>query len=226
MELKDQQAINNYIQTISELAIPIDVVINNGVAISGCRLNCEAGGGKKLFIQVASGDYPETGDVKLTWTYSRALYAFKSKIISQRALDSNFTLLEIEFPDRITKEERRKYLRVRPSEEHPIEIRFALPDSDTMKVEAMDISGGGVSFIMSNNINHIKVGDSLYLDINLPMNGNVYALADVKNITHLQDMTRIGVEFSSLSEDAFRIVTQYVTAQEQQIRAEAPEDTF
>jgi c-di-GMP-binding flagellar brake protein YcgR len=224
MELKDRQTINNYIQTISELAIPIDVVINNGLAIGGCMLICEAGGGKELFIQITCGDYPEAGDVKLTWTYSMAVYTFKSKIISQRALDSNFMLLEIEFPDRITKEERRKYLRVRPSEEHPIEIRFALPDSDIVKVEAMDISGGGVSFIMSNHVKHFKVGDSLYLDISLPIHGNIYALADVKNITHLQDVTRIGVEFSSLSEDAFRIVTQYVTAQEQHIRAGAAEE--
>jgi c-di-GMP-binding flagellar brake protein YcgR len=224
MELKDQQTIDNYIQTISELAMPIDVVINNGVATGGCRLICEAGGGKELFIQITLGDYPEAGDVQLTWTYSRALYTFKSKIISRRALDSNSMLLEIEFPDSITKEERRKYLRVRPSEEHPIEIRFALPDSDIVKVEAMDISGGGVSFIMSNYVNHFKVGDSLYLDISLPIHGNIYALADVKSITHLQDMTRIGVEFSSLSEDAFRIVTQYVTAQEQHIRAGADKE--
>ena len=141
-------------------------------------------------------------------------YAFKSRIISQREIDSKCLLLEIEFPDKITKEESRQYLRVRPSEAYPIEIRFALPDSDIMKVEAMDISGGGVSFIMSNNMHHFTVGDSLYLDINLPMYGNIYALADIKNVTHLQDMTRIGVGFANVSEDAFRIVTQYVTAQE------------
>ncbi len=88
----------------------------------------------------------------------------------------------------------------------------------------MDISEGGVSFIISKNINHFKVGDSLYLDINLPMHGNIYALADVKNVTHLQDMTRIGVEFSSLSEDAFRMVTQYVTTREQHMRTEAAEE--
>lgn len=224
MELKDQQAISSYMQTISELAMPIDVVINDDIAVAGCRLICEAGGGRELFIQVTPGDYPETADVRLVWTYSKMSYTFKNKIISQREIDSKCLLLEIEFPDKITKEERRKYLRVRPSEEHPIEIRFALPDSDTIKVEAMDIGGGGVSFIMSNNINHFKVGDSLYLDINLPMYSNVYALANIKNVTHLQDMTRIGVEFSNISEDAFRIVTQYVTAQGQHMREEVTEE--
>lgn len=218
MELKDQQVINNSIQTISELSIPIDVVVNNGVAIAGCRLIRETAGGGELFVRIITGDYPEKAEVKLAWTYSKALYAFKSKIISQKDIDSKFKLLEIESPDKITKEERRKYLRVRPSEEHPIEIRFALPDSEAVKVQAMDISGGGVSFIMSDGLNYFKVGDSLYLDINLPMHGNIYALADVKNITHLQDTTRIGVEFSSLSEDALHVVTQYVTAQEQHMR--------
>jgi hypothetical protein len=87
--------------------MPIDVVIDNGITTGGCRLICEAGGEKELFIQVTSGDYPAAGDVRLTWTYSRALYAFKSKIISQRVLDSNFMLLE-------------QHMRTEAAEEYPL----------------------------------------------------------------------------------------------------------
>ena len=119
---------------------------------------------------------------------------------------------KIEFPDKVTEEEKRQHFRVRPSATNPIQIRLAIPDSDSINVEVMDIGGGGISFAVLKSENYFNVGDSLYLDINLPTYNWLSALVVVKNITILQNMIRIGVEFSRVSEEAYKTILQYVTS--------------
>ena len=87
-----------------------------------------------------------------------------------------------------------------------------MPDSDIIDVEVMDIGGGGISFAVLKSANYLNIGDPLYLDINLPTYNWLSALAVVKNITTLQNTVRIGVEFSRVSEDAYKIIMQYITA--------------
>src|SRR5512145_2133009 len=100
--------------------------------------------------------------------------------------------------------EKRKYFRVRPSKANPIQIRLAVPDSDTINVNAMDIGGGGVSFAILKDAHNFNIGDSLYLDINLPAYHWLSALVVVKHITAAREAVYIGVEFSRVSENAYK----------------------
>jgi c-di-GMP-binding flagellar brake protein YcgR len=212
MDLRKQQDMEKQLQEISELSIPISVVINDNITLTNCRLIFKTDDSKELFIQVTSGSYPETGDVKLTCAHPKALYTFESRIISQKQIDSqDYMYFKIQFPDTITEEEKRKYFRVRPSETNPIQIRLAVPDSDAINVEVMDIGGGGISFALLKSVNYFNIDDSLYLDINLPTYNWLSALVVVKNIAIQQNMVRIGVEFSRVSEDAYTMIMQYVT---------------
>jgi c-di-GMP-binding flagellar brake protein YcgR len=212
MDLRKQQDMEKQLQEISELSIPISVVINDNITLTNCRLIFKTDDSKELFIQVTSGSYPETGDVKLTCAHPKALYTFESRIISQKQIDSqDYMYFKIQFPDTITEEEKRKYFRVRPSKTNPIQIRLAVPDSDSINVEVMDIGGGGISFALLKSVNYFNIDDSLYLDINLPTYNWLSALVVVKNIAIQQNMVRIGVEFSRVSEDAYTMIMQYVT---------------
>ena len=213
MDFEKQQDIERQLREISELAMSVSVVINDTITLNDCRLIYKTDKEKELFIQVASGNCPETGDVELTCTLPKASYTFKSRIISQKEIDSqDYMYFKIQFPDTITEEEKRQYFRVRPSETNPIQIRLAVPDSDAIDVEVMDIGGGGISFAVLKSENYFNIGDPLYLDINLPTYNWLSALAVVKNITILQNTVRIGVEFSRVSEDAYKMIMQYVTA--------------
>lgn len=212
MEFTKQQDIERHLQEISELSMPVSVVINDTITLADCRLIYKTDNVKELFIQVASGNYPVRGDLKLTCSHPKASYTFKSKIISQKEISvQDYMYFKIEFPDTITEEEKRQHFRVRPSETHPIQIRLAIPDSDSINVEVMDIGGGGISFAVLKSENYFNAGDSLYLDINLPTYNWISALVVIKNITILQSTIRIGVEFSRVSEDAYKMIMQYVT---------------
>jgi len=78
---------------------------------------------KELHIQTVYGDYPETGDVELTYVFSQTPHKFKSRILSQKADDTqNICYLKIRFPDKIDKTEKRKYFRMRPSKQGFVHI--------------------------------------------------------------------------------------------------------
>jgi len=213
MVLEKAQDIAIQLREISELSMSVSVVINDAITLNDCRLIYKTDEEQELLIQVVSGNYPETGDVELTCTLPKASYTFKSRIIPQKEIDPQYhKYFKIQFPDKLTEEEKRQYFRVRPSETNPIQIRLAVPDSDTIDVEVMDIGGGGISFAVAKSVNYLNIDDPLYLDINLPTYNWLSALAVVKNITVLQNTVRIGVEFSRVSEDAFKIIMQYITA--------------
>lgn len=222
--IKGRHNVDDYVREITGQDIPVRVVINNNIILDDCRLVCRTEKEKELFIQAKPGDYPQSGDVSLTCAYLNSLYSFKSRIVELEIVDPQHMHLKIQFPENILKEERRKHIRVEPTESNPIQLRLARPDSDFIDVETMDISRGGVSFVMTEEERHFKTGDELYLDISLPKYGNLYALAAVRNVIHLMDITRIGVEFSHISEDAYKIIMQYVTALELEKKEEEPGD--
>lgn len=213
MVFEKKQDIEIQLREISELAMSVSVVINDTIILNDCRLIYKTNGESKLLIQTASGDCPETGDVELTCILPKASYTFRSRIISQEKSDSrDYMYFRIQFPDKLIEEEKRQSFRVRPSGTNPIQIRLAVPDSETIDVEVMDIGGGGVSFAVQKSVNCFNIDDPLYLDINLPTYHWLSALAVVKNVSTLQDTVRIGVEFSRVSEDAYAIIMKYVTA--------------
>ena len=220
MDFEKQEDILRLLREISERAMSVSVVINDNAMFNDCRLIYTTDKGIELLVRVASGNCPETGDVELTCTLPKASYVFKSSILQQHKIDSeDHRYFKIRFPDAITEEEKRQYFRVRPSEANPIQIRLAVPDSDTIDVEVMDIGGGGISFAVMKSGKNLNIGDPLYLDINLPTYNWLSALAVIKNITTLQDTVRIGVEFSRVSEDAYKIIMQYITAKMTEKRA-------
>jgi c-di-GMP-binding flagellar brake protein YcgR len=213
MVFDKKQDIEIQLREISELAMPVSVVMNDTIVLNDCRLIYKTDGESKLLIQTASGDCLETGDVELTCMLPKASYTFSSRIISQENSDSqDYMYFRIQFPDKLIEEEKRQFFRVRPSETNPIQIRLAVPDSETIDVEIMDIGGGGVSFAVQESANYFNIDDPLYLDINLPTYHWLSALAIVKNITTIQSTVRIGVEFSRVSEDAYAIIMQYITS--------------
>ena len=226
MDFEKQEDILRLLREISELAMSASVVVNDKITLNDCRFIYKTDKEIELLVQVASDNCPETGDVELTCTLPKASYTFKSSIIPQQKIDSqDHKYFKIQLPDKIREEVKRQYFRVRPSETNPIQIRLAVPDSDTIDVEVMDIGGGGVSFAVMKSKNYFNIGDPLYLDINLPTYNWLSALAEVKNITILQDTVRIGVEFSRVSEDAYKTIMQYITAKMTEKRSAKNSDT-
>ena len=138
------------------------------------------------------------------------MYIFKSKIVSQQKIGPDFINLKIHFPEDIAKEERRQYIRVKPAPSDPIRVRFVLTDKTNFAVEAMDISVGGISFVVHEDQDHFKVGKSFSIAFTLPGFGDVNALVTITNICHHLNMVRLGMDFSLISDIGQKTVARYI----------------
>lgn len=224
--LREKHQVDRYIREITQEDMPLRVVIDESIVLDDCRFVCRDGKDKDLLIEaaLAPGEYPETGHASVTCAGASSLYTFESRVLSIELAEHRRMHVTIRFPDRITKRERRRHVRVRPLATHPVGVRMVVAGGEAVDVEPVDISSGGISFMMTEEVSRFKPGDAIELTIRVPMFGPVSARATVRNVIHLMDLTRIGVEFSSLSQDALKAITQYVAGREEQMPQEAFED--
>ena len=126
--------------------------------------------------------------------------------------------LAIQHPDRITKRgaDTSGCVRRQPNRCRHVSRR----NGRHVDAKLVDISTGGISFMMTEEAARFKSGDTIELTVAVPAFGEVRALATVRSVVHLMDLTRIGVEFSSLPEDALRGIMEYVAGRERQIDTE------
>lgn len=216
--LREKHQVDHYIREIAEQNMPVRVVIDDTIVLDDCRLVLLGGAKRDLLIEasLAPGEYPETGRATVTCAGDKSLYTFATKVLSIELAEHRRMHLTIQYPDRVTKRERRRHVRVRPSATRPVSARIADGNGEAIRVEPVDISTGGISFMMTEEVARFKSGDALDLTVSVPAFGEVRARATVRSVVHLMDLTRIGVEFSSLPDDALRGIAEYVAERERQ----------
>lgn len=221
--LREKRQVEEYIREITRQDMSVQVVIDDTIVLEDCRFIPRKGNKKDLLIEapLTPGDYPETGRARVTCAGASSLYAFVSRVLSIEIAEHRRMHLAIQFPDRITRQERRKNVRVQPSGPHPLVARLVVSNGEVIDVEVVDISGGGMSFMITEEVSRFKSGDTLELDIGILASGDLHARATVRSVIHLMDLTRIGVEFSQLSDDARRTIMEYVAKREAQMKEEA-----
>jgi c-di-GMP-binding flagellar brake protein YcgR len=220
MNMTEQPIQNNYLQEISELRLPVRVLINGATELVNGRLLYEHDRQKGLFIRMEQGNYPTTGNVRVTCTYENAVYTFNSSIIGSSVTDTGYPYLQLQVPEKIDKEERRKFYRVSLSEQKPVNVSFTLPDGRIITVEALDLSGGGLSMVLPINITPFQIGQSLSLSIILPAFGKIDTNAVIKDMSHLLNMIRIGMAFVDISEAADRLFMKFIISREAEMMEE------
>jgi c-di-GMP-binding flagellar brake protein YcgR len=190
--------------------------------LDDCRLISKSGK-QDILLETAltSGEYPETGRATVTFAGPFSLYKFSTRMLSIDIAENRRMRVTLQFPGTITKRERRKHVRVKPHEVHPVAVRLLVSNSETIDVEPVDISQGGISFMLTEYATRFKSGDSVDLIISIPRAENLSAGAVIKNVIHLMDLTRIGAEFSVLSDDAVKTIMEYIDLCEQQIAQNA-----
>jgi DNA-binding response OmpR family regulator/c-di-GMP-binding flagellar brake protein YcgR len=221
MSFFEKRTVEYYIREISELMVPVTATINDTIELPNCLLFYETGNSRELLVQTKPDKYPKTGEICITCACSKALYIFKSKIIGIKKIDSKYAYLRIKLPQTIAIEERRRFVRVRPSEREPVNVEFLLADKRRVTVEAMDISGGGISCVLPNNLAKFKTGNSFHAAITLPIFGEIQAWVTILSMIRLFNMVRIGMVYSIMSEPSHSLLMSYVTTRVQDIKHES-----
>ncbi len=216
--LREKHQVDRYLDEIMRDGLPARIVIDGTITLDDCRLIAKRDK-QDIILDAAltSGEYPEAGRVAVTFAAPFALYKFDAPMLSMDITENRRMRVTLAYPDTITKKERRRHVRVKPPEKHPVAVRVLVSNSETIDVEPVDISQGGVSFMLTEYVTRFKSGDSVDLIISIPRSKNLSAGAVIKNVIHLMDLTRIGAEFSVLSEDAAKTIIEYVDLCEQDI---------
>lgn len=223
--LREKSQVERYLDEIIRDKLPARVVIDGTITLDDCQLvSKRAKDDIVLETGLMSGEYPETGHVAVTFAGPFLLYKFSAPMLSIDITANRRMRITVGFPDTITKRERRKHVRVKPHDVHPVAVRVLVSNSETIAVEPVDISQGGISFMLTEYVTRFKSGDPVDLIISIPRADNLSAGAVIKNVIHLMDLTRIGAEFSVLSEDAVKTIIEYVELCEQQMAPYAYEE--
>ena len=124
---REKHQVDHYIREIAEQNMPVRVVIDDTIVLDDCRLVLLGGAKRDLLIEasLAPGEYPETGRATVTCAGDSSLYTFATKVLSIELAEHRRMHLTIQYPDRVTKRERRRHVRVRPSATRPVSARIA-----------------------------------------------------------------------------------------------------
>ncbi len=125
----------------------------------------------------------------------------------------------IKLPNKITRRQRREYLRVKPPSKDNVYIFFSI-DGIEYKEKVFDISGGGVAFFTGLTDSELKVGMTLKdVKISIPGVPTIETMAlirkkerveghgyiDGKRVTHI-----CGAKFVEISNEARDLIIKYV----------------
>jgi len=223
MSLSVQQTAEAYVKEISDMMVPVTVAINKTREISKCLLlyKPKPKDKRELLIKTHPGKYPESGEVRISCAYSQSLVTFESTIIGIKKVGSTHTYIRISFPDRVVRTERRRFVRVKPSEKEPVNVEFLLNNRKTVTVEAMDISGGGISCVLPDNLSKFKKGNSFHLSVTFPMFGEIPVWTTVLNTSRLFNMVRVSMAYSIMSGHSHSIIMSYVSTRGREMSYES-----
>jgi len=80
MSIFRKRTVEYCIREISELMLPVAVIINDTIELPNSLLFYETPNSRELLVQTRPGKYPKTGEADITFAYSKALYIFKGQI--------------------------------------------------------------------------------------------------------------------------------------------------
>ncbi len=223
--LRDKHHVSRYLDEISRDDLAARVIIDGTIVLNDCGLVI-GGCGSEIVLEtnLTSGEYPETGHADVIFAGDLTIYKFSTTMLSMDITPKRRMRLTLAMPKTITKKERRRHVRVKPPEVHPVAVRVLVSNSETIDVEPVDISQGGISFMVTEYVTRFKSGDPVDLVITIPRVKNLSAGAVIRNVIHLIDLTRVGAEFSVLSEEAAKTIIEYIELCEQQVEEDAYDD--
>ncbi|HOC45161.1 MAG: PilZ domain-containing protein [Syntrophorhabdaceae bacterium] len=216
--LRKKHLVNRYLDEIIRDNLSARVIIDGTITLDECRIiSSGREEGIVLDTGLMAGEYPESGHAAVTFAGPASFYQFSTPMLSIDIAENRRMRLMLQFPYTITKRAKRRHIRVKPHVLHPVTVRLLVANSETIDVKPVDISESGISFMLTEYVTRFKSGDPVDLIISIPKTKNVSAGAVIKNVIHLMDLTRIGVEFSMLSDEAMKTILEYIELCEQEM---------
>ena len=212
---RDKDNTEQYLKEIIKLAIPVKMTVSGKTQIDDCKLLFRPGS-KDLLIRIKGGEHPKSGTLSIVCVHHNKVYVFSGRIIGTEKTNSRFGYLRISRPGEIAKQERRKFSRAKPRSSKPVRVKFVLRDNTAVAVDAIDISGGGLSCLLPSNLVTFAPHDSFPITIVFQTLGKVQTWVIVTGVTPSSEMKKLSFSYSLMNEYAHSVITSYVATRQQE----------
>ncbi len=207
--ISNPEDIRKHLMELYHLQIPVSFYIDNKVELPGSYFIYDDELDDGLVVKTRAVKILGFSDVEFSYSHFSHTCHFTSKIVSQKKMSRNYSLIQIEIPESISCLEQRRYFRVKPPEVDAVQIEFPVEELGNMNISAFNLSGGGASFLVPSRLKSVGEGNTLPISIRLP-NGTVSVNGLIVNTSEYLNLKRIGLEFFDISETDRAAIQKYV----------------
>lgn len=202
------EAIKEHLTGLYHMQVPVSFYIDNKVELPESCLIYDEDMENALVVKTRAVRILGFTNVEFSYSsFSKSCHFF-SKIISQKEVSRYHSLIRVEMPESISCLEQRRYFRVRAL--YDVQAKFSLEETADIKVTVLNLSGGGLSFLIPNHIKSIEEGMTLRLTLQLPGEEALQVDTLVVNLSQQMNLRRVGVEFFDIPASNRAMVLRYV----------------
>jgi CheY-like chemotaxis protein len=212
-KIETPDEVKAHLQELSDFQIPVRLFSKEGVFLSKGSLTCEIESGGALSYSPVPPDGARYVTVVFHYSYEVSACVFQT-----RPLQIENGKLHLELPASILLFDRRKSFRIQPSKKQPVVIRMTIPGKGEIRLVAGDISAGGFSMLIPARMNFFRIGMTLSLSVELSGEDEIKCRVLIRGLFSFLDITRVGCEFSDISEKDRSNVVSYCVRRELEMR--------
>ena len=206
----DAAEIKSHLTELYHLQVSVSFCIDEKVELPGGFLIYDEDMNDGLMVKTRTVLIHGTPDVELIYSHMGRICRFSSRIVAQVESTSRYSFYRIEMPEFIATLERRTYLRVNPSEEEHVYVEFPIVEIGEVLFPVLDISGGGLAFLVPEDFSMIEKDAAFSLKLTLQGEPPIKFDALVMDIAPFLQLQRVGIEFVNMAESDRAMIFRYV----------------
>ncbi len=216
--LNKRDTIVDHLSQVADMRIAVFAVIEKKNTLAQAQLRLTTASNPALFIEAPAGSYPAEGLINVHYAFDGEAHIFNCPIAASAQNHNQHSRIPLQLPGKIVCYDRRKYLRIEPEAGHPIGVRMRTAGHKPLKLELTDISGGGLSIIVPNDLPHFAVGAKFNGELISPDFNRLKIRLAVRSTYKFLNVMRVGFQFAELAEGDRNKIMEYTVRRELDLR--------
>ena len=212
-----ERGVRGHLQRMADCNISVHAICN-GAYYPYCKVVSSPDPEADFGLIVSGGVFIPEDRLSVSYVYSPYMYTFEADVMGVQTNNLEDVLLHISTPGKIARLERRKWGRIKPSEQQPVVLEL-FRGNKTVHATAAELSLNGVGFSLPQSINRLIIGSRVSMSLVLPQLGSMETVGVVRVVKQYPGANRYGVEFSPIPE-LDSLLAQYLYLRKVELRAE------
>ncbi len=217
MAYDGERGVTGHLRRMADNNVSVHAICN-GTYYPGCKVVSSPDPEADFGIIVKGGAFSAEEKLSVSYVFSPFMYTFEANIMGALTNNLDDVLIRIRTPGKIARLERRKWERIKPSEQRPVVIAL-VRDGNTVLSHASELSLSGIGFSLPRIVSRLIIGSRIPMTLSLPRLGSMEAVGVVRTVREAPGTFRYGAQFDPVPEfDS--LLSQYLYLRKAELRAE------